>query len=62
MRRLLQLKHEFPFESYRNEMFKNILQHLCQNIYDSAPKYEVVSREGPDHDVVYHQGIWREKQ
>jgi ribonuclease-3 len=53
MRRLLRLEDEFPFESYGHEMCKARLQQLCQNAYECSPKYEVISREGPDHDVLF---------
>lgn len=52
-RRLLRIREEFPFESYRHENFKSRLQQVCQDIYEASPKYEAISEEGPDHNKTF---------
>ena len=62
MRQLLRLRDEFPFESYRNERFKGRLQQICQRDYGSAPRYEVLSSEGPDHDLLFAVRVYGGKK
>lgn len=50
---LLNLREEFPYESYRHENYKSRLQEACQSLYNAQPRYEMSSAEGPDHDKTY---------
>jgi ribonuclease-3 len=52
-RRILRLKEEFPFQSYRDEQYKCQLQHECQEQYGAVPEYNITTKEGPDHDTYF---------
>jgi dsRNA-specific ribonuclease len=57
-RRILRLKEDFPFESYRHENYKSRLQQLCQEQYGATPEYKIIKREGPDHDTHFTVEVW----
>jgi ribonuclease-3 len=55
---LLNLREEFPYESYRHENYKSRLQQACQSLYNAKPRYEVSSADGPDHDKTFSVSVF----
>jgi dsRNA-specific ribonuclease len=55
---LLNLREEFPYESYRHENYKSRLQEACQSLYNARPRYDVSSAEGPDYDKTFSVSVF----
>jgi ribonuclease-3 len=59
---LLNLREEFPYESYRHLNFKSRLQEACQALYNAQPRYELSSADGPDHNKRYSVSVFGGKK
>lgn len=55
---IVRIEEEFPFENYRDQNYKSVLQQMSQVLYDSVPRYEVAKTEGPDDDKQFTVAVF----
>jgi len=50
---ILSLQEDFPYESYRDHLYKSVLQRAAQERNLGTIRYVISDRAGPEHNVVF---------